>query len=240
MEKLIYIAEDEGNIRELVQYTLESYGYRTEGFETADEMLARLEEKIPDLILLDIMMPGIDGVEALRLIRSRRETKRTPVIFITAKSTEIDKVRGLDAGADDYITKPFGLLELSARVRGALRRGEPDEEKEEQRLSAGGLVMDVQNREVFSGGEPVELTYKEFELLHMLMASKGRVVSREELLDKIWGYDYVGETRTLDMHIRTLRSKIGDSADNPKYIKTVRGVGYRFIAASKDEEESGQ
>lgn len=231
MSQLIFITEDEDNIRELLRCTVESFGYAVECFECAEDMLARMQTITPSLVLLDIMLPGMDGIAALERIRQSAGA-RAQVILLTAKSGEIDKVRGLDAGADDYITKPFGVLELSARIRTALRRlGEPPVLT--GILNSVHITLDAANHEVTMDGAAVELTLKEFELLRVLM-SNDRVLEREELLNTIWGYDYVGETRTLDMHIKTLRTKLKDSADAPRFIKTVRGVGYRFV----DERQS--
>ena len=227
MDTLIYITEDEENIRELLRCTVENFGYRARCFETAEELLGAMREETPALILLDIMLPGMDGVTALRQLRQDPAAAGTQVLLLTAKSGEVDKVRGLDCGADDYITKPFSVLELSARIRAALRRVGTIPETPDL-LAGRRVALDVKNRETRVDGQPVELTLKEFELLKILMET-GRLVEREELLDRVWGYDYVGESRTLDMHIKTLRAKLGDSADDPKFIKTVRGVGYRFI-----------
>ena len=171
-------------------------------------------------------MPGMDGLQALRLLKQERRTAGVPVIFLTAKSSEIDKVKGLDLGAEDYITKPFGLLELAARVRAALRRQPPERQ---HILRGGDIVIDVDDHAVTRAGQPLELTLKEFELLRILIANRERVVPREELLNEIWGYDFAGETRTLDMHIKTLRAKLGDDVEHPRYIKTIRAVGYKFI-----------
>lgn len=228
MSHLIFVTEDEDNIRELLRCTVESFGYAVECFETAEELLDRLKTAVPSLLLLDIMLPGMDGLAALQTIKQNPATAQVQVILLTAKSSEIDKVRGLDIGADDYITKPFGVLELSARIRAALRRREVVYRPAEDLLRGQFVTLDNRNREVTVDGRPVELTLKEFELLKLLMSSD-RVVGREELLSSIWGYDYVGETRTLDMHIKTLRAKLGDSAEQPRFIKTVRGVGYKFI-----------
>ena len=225
MNSLIYAAEDDDNIREILRCTLESYGYEVVVFETAIPLLAALEERLPDLVLLDIMMPEMDGTEALRQMKQQPRTREVPVLFLTAKSEEIDKVKGLDLGAEDYITKPFGLLELSARVRAALRRKAPAR----RQLTGGNIVIDLDNHEVTCGGSPVELTLKEYELLRILLLNSSRVVPRDELLNEIWGYDFVGETRTLDMHIKTLRAKLRDDVENPRYIKTIRSVGYKFI-----------
>ena len=225
-ESLIYVAEDDDNIREILRCTLDSYGYATRVFDSAPQLLEAVREQLPDLILMDIMMPGMDGLQALRLLKQDRRSAGVPVIFLTAKSSEIDKVKGLDLGAEDYITKPFGLLELAARVRAALRRQPPERQ---HILRGGDIVVDVDDHAVTRAGQPLELTLKEFELLRILIANRERVVPREELLNEIWGYDFAGETRTLDMHIKTLRAKLGDDVEHPRYIKTIRAVGYKFI-----------
>ena len=225
-ESLIYVAEDDDNIREILRCTLDSYGYATRVFDSAPQLLEAIREQLPDLILMDIMMPGMDGLQALRLLKQDRRTAGVPVIFLTAKSSEIDKVKGLDLGAEHYITKPFGLLELAARVRAALRRQPPERQ---HILRGGDIVVDVDDHAVTRAGQPLELTLKEFELLRILIANRERVVPREELLNEIWGYDFAGETRTLDMHIKTLRAKLGDDVEHPRYIKTIRAVGYKFI-----------
>ena len=225
-ESLIYVAEDDDNIREILRCTLDSYGYATRVFDSAPQLLEAVREQLPDLILMDIMMPEMDGLQALRLLKQDRRTAEVPVIFLTAKSSEIDKVKGLDLGAEDYITKPFGLLELAARVRAALRRQPPERQ---HILRGGDIVVDVDDHAVTRAGQPLELTLKEFELLRILIANRERVVPREELLNEIWGYDFAGETRTLDMHIKTLRAKLGDDVEHPRYIKTIRAVGYKFI-----------
>ena len=227
MSSRIYAAEDDDNIREILRCTLESYGYEVEVFESAPPMLERMRRQLPDLVLMDIMMPELDGLEALRRMKESAQTRNVPVIFLTAKSSEVDKVRGLDLGAEDYITKPFGLLELAARVRAALRR-QPAEPRQQQ-LTGGDLVIDLDNHEVTQGGQHLDLTLKEYELLRILLSNSSRVVPRDELLGEIWGFDFVGETRTLDMHIKTLRAKLRDDVENPRYIKTVRSVGYKFI-----------
>lgn len=231
MNHLIFVTEDEDNIRELLRCTIESFGYAVECFESAEDLLERLKTTVPSLILLDIMLPGMDGLEALKKIKKNPASAAVQVLLLTAKSSEVDKVRGLDLGAEDYITKPFGVLELNARIRTALRRLEsPTSAAVEQEVLRGKeITLDVQNREITLDGAPVELTLKEFDLLKILMANNNRVVERDELLNSIWGYDYVGETRTLDMHIKTLRAKLTDNADSPRFIKTVRGIGYKFI-----------
>ena len=191
---------------------------------------ARIVEKytpVYDILLLDIEMKEMDGMEALRRMKESAQTREVPVIFLTAKSSEVDKVRGLDLGAEDYITKPFGLLELAARVRAALRR-QPVEHRQHW-LTGGDLVIDLDNHEVTQSGRHLDLTLKEYELLRILLSNSSRVVPRDELLGEIWGFDFAGETRTLDMHIKTLRAKLHDDVENPRYIKTIRSVGYKFI-----------
>ncbi len=227
MRYTIYVTEDEENIRELIRCTLESFGYGVECFETAEEMLEKVKAGPPSLFLLDVMLPGIDGITALKRLRADQATRNVPVIMLTAKSSEVDKVTGLDAGADDYIAKPFGVLELTARLRAVLRRADSGPAVR-SRLTHDGLCVDVDSHEATLGGVRLELTLKEFSLLRTLMENAGRVLSRDELLDKVWGYEYAGETRTLDMHIRSLRQKLGDEAEHPRFIQTVRGIGYKF------------
>lgn len=222
----IYVIEDDDNIRNLLKIALEGFGYEAEAFETAEEGLARIQEQIPDLVIFDWMLPGMDGVTAIKKIRQTENIRHLPIIMLTAKEKELDKVVGLDCGADDYMVKPFGILELSARIRSLLRRSGRQEE-ETVRLSFYGIEVDKKTREVSCDGRRVELTLKEYELLVYLMEHQSRVVTRDELLNQIWGYSYDGETRTLDMHIRTLRQKLGE--DGGSCIKTVRGVGYRLV-----------
>lgn len=231
MKQRIYIAEDDGGIRELIRCTLESFGFDAFEFPDGEALLNQIQREgtVPDLVILDIMMPVKDGLETLKELREHGLTARVPVILVTAKDAEIDKVRGLDLGADDYITKPFGILELSSRVKAVLRRSGGSQEGPEV-LSAADLRLDTGRVEVRQGEREVELTNKEFKLLALLMKNAGIALPREEILNRVWGYDYIGETRTLDMHIRSLRQKLGDTAENPKYIKTVRSVGYKFIA----------
>ncbi len=235
-ETVIFIVEDDENIRVLLEAALKAAGFTPRGFESAAPALEAAMEKLPDAMLLDIMMKGMDGITALQLIRQSEVMRGLPVMLLTAKDTESDKVLGLSMGADDYVTKPFSVLELCARVRALVRRGaaapEPapvQESRRASRLKAGSLELDTGLREVTLDGATVELTLKEFELLRMLMENCQRVVDREELLQQIWGYEFIGETRTLDMHIGTLRHKLGDDGPERKYIKTVRGVGYRFL-----------
>ena len=221
---MIYCVEDERNIRELIVYTLESSGLPAKGMESGAELFEALAERQASLILLDVMLPGEDGLAILNRLKSSEVTKDIPVIMVTAKSAEYDKVRGLDCGADDYITKPFGMMEFIARVRAVLRRT-GREDKDNATLQVGDLQILVQQHQVFSAGQKVTLTMKEFELLKFLMENQGIVLSRDRLLGHVWGYDFDGETRTVDVHIRTLRQKLGPCGE---YIETVRGVGYRI------------
>lgn len=227
----VFVVEDDDNIREVVRCTLEAFSYKVHQFKTAEEMLAC--PVIPSVYILDIMLPGMDGIEALKRIKSAPATKRIPVVLLTAKTAEIDKVIGLDSGADDYIAKPFGVLELSARLRAVLRRSYP-EQRQHHIVEANGVRADLDKREMTKHGEPVELTLKEYDLLVLLMQNSDRVIARDELLNSVWGYEFAGETRTLDMHIKSLRAKLGDDAERPTYIKTVRGVGYRFVEPSME------
>ena len=220
MAERVYITEDDDSIRELVTVALSAYSYEVESFVSAEDCLAAAAKQVPD----------IDGVQAVKLLREKEETKDTPILMLTAKSAEIDKVFGLENGADDYLTKPFGVMELAARIKALLRRaGRTSAESASDKLTAGGITVNTSLREVSRDGQQVELTLKEYELLLYLLKNRSRVVSREELLTKVWGIDFVGETRTLDMHIGTLRKKLSDDADNAHLIKTVRGIGYRFI-----------
>ena len=216
---LIYIVEDDKNISEIESFSLKNAGHQTVEFPDGRSFYKELAEKKPDLILLDIMLPDEDGLSILRKIREKRETKRIPVIMVTAKTTEIDKVKGLDNGADDYMTKPFGVMELVSRVKALLRRtGE-----QEKVIKIGDLVIDDEKRKVFVSGSAVELTYKEYELLHYLAQNQEIVLPRDSIMEHIWHANCEIESRTLDVHIKTLRHKLGDAG---KYIKTVRNVGY--------------
>lgn len=226
---MIYCVEDDGNIRELIVYTLESTGFHAKGFENGNSFRQALEENLPELILLDIMLPNEDGMDILKELRANARTRQIPVIMVTAKSSEYDKVIGLDSGADDYITKPFGMMELVSRIKAVLRRANK-KETDLDAMQIGNLVLDIQKHEVLVDGEQVVLTLKEFELLRYLLKNENVVLTRQQLLEKIWGYDFTGETRTVDVHIRTLRQKLGSAG---KYIETVRGVGYRI--GEKDE-----
>ncbi len=220
---MIYLLEDDSGIRNFVTYALNNSGLETEDFELPSAFWKAMEEKLPDLILLDIMLPEEDGLSILRKIRSISATERLPVIMLTAKSTEYDKVEGLDSGADDYVSKPFGIMELLSRVRALLRRT-AENNTEKNSLSVGKICIYPSKHEVLSDGVKINLTLKEYELLLWLVKNKGEVYSRDTLLQKIWGYDFSGESRTVDVHIRTLRSKLGDGGD---IIKTIRGVGYK-------------
>ena len=220
---MMYYVEDDANIRELVIYTLNQTGLAAKGFSDASAFFAASAEEKPTLILLDIMLPGEDGLTILRKIRANAGTTSIPVMMITAKTTEFDKVSGLDLGADDYITKPFGMAELVARVKALLRRSGMKASAE--RLEHGELVVDIAKHTVTVGGQVVILTYKEFSLLACLMENAGRAYTREQLLETVWGYDYEGGTRTVDVHVQTLRTKLGTSG---RFVETVRGVGYRF------------
>lgn len=217
--------EDDDSIRELLKVALEGFGYQIRAYEAAEPALKDMKEEKPDLAVFDLMLPGMDGLSAIRLLRKDSKLKNIPVICLTAKDKELDKVAGLDVGADDYITKPFGVLELAARIRSLLRR--LNKVEAEDSINIKSLSIHPQIREVRVNGELVELTYKEYELLFYLLENSSRVVSRDELLNQIWGYDYDGETRTLDIHIRTLRQKLGDVGT--ECIKTTRSVGYRFV-----------
>jgi len=219
----IYVVEDDENIRELVIYALGAAGFETVGFETGTDFFAALKTTLPAIILLDIMLPEEDGLTILKRLRNNMNTKKLPIIMLTAKSSEHDRVKGLDRGADDYISKPFSVLELISRVNAVLRRSQPEEQSEH--LAFGILSLDDARREVSVSGEKVTLTYKEYELLRCLLMNAGFVLSRDKILDNVWGYDFEGESRTVDMHIKTLRHKLGEAG---KHIKTVRNIGYKL------------
>jgi two-component system alkaline phosphatase synthesis response regulator PhoP len=219
----IYCVEDEENIRELIVYALKSNGYDALGFEDSNEFDKALEFSIPDLVLLDIMLPGEDGLQILKKMRNNPKTKDIPIIIISAKTSEFDKVKGLDLGADDYITKPFGVMELISRIKALLRRTVAITRSSAE-ISFNDIVLDYEKRTVNVKGKPVQLTYKEFELLYYLLSNQGIVLTRNNIMNHVWGYDFEGETRTVDVHIRSLRQKLGESG---KIIKTVRNVGYK-------------
>lgn len=219
---MIFYVEDDNSIREIVLYTLNSMGFEARGFEDGQSFLKALENHKPSLIMLDVMLPDYDGVELLKIIKRQAKTSDLPVIMATARGAEIEKIQALDLGADDYLAKPFSMMEMVARVKAVLRRYKKEEPKS---LTAGPLSLDENSHVVKEYNRVVELTYKEYELLALLLKHQGRVYSREQILDLIWGHDYDGENRTVDVHIRTLRSKLGESAN---LIKTVRGVGYKL------------
>lgn len=222
---MIYCVEDDSSIRELVVYTLESTGFHARGFEDGKMFEEALAQEVPELVLLDIMLPGEDGMQILKKLKSSSKTKDIPVIMVTAKGAEYDKVMGLDAGADDYVTKPFGMMELVSRIKAVLRRSQKKDGSEEKILSYGEIQMNTGKHEVTAGGEVVQLTLKEYELLKRLIKNPNMVLTRDQLLEDIWGYDFDGETRTVDVHVRTLRQKLGSCGE---CIETVRGVGYRM------------
>jgi len=229
MAKTIFIVEDDENIREMVRMALTSFSYEAVAFDSAEGAFAAIFDSVPDMIIFDIMLPGMSGLEATKKIRSNPKTCNLPVVLLTAKDTELDKVTGLDCGADDYIAKPFGVMELGARIRSIFRRTDKGEVQPPEIITISDLSINNNTREVTRGGRQIDLTFKEYELLCMLIRECGRIVPREELLNSIWGFDFLGESRTLDIHVRTLRQKLGDNAEKPKYIKTIRNVGYRFI-----------
>ena len=222
----IMIVEDDENIAELISASVKTIGHEAQTVGSASALFSLLPKLRPDLILLDIMLPDLSGLDILRKLKANAATQDIPVIFLTAKGSEADKVTGLELGADDYITKPFGVLELLARIKTALRRTAPRQDIARTK----DLTIDFASREVSLAGESVRLTHKEFELLEYLFRNSGTVLSREKLLDAVWGFEFSGDTtRTVDMHIRTLRQKLHDSAENPRYIATVRGYGYKFL-----------
>ena len=218
---MVFCVEDDGNIRELMVYMLHAAGFEAAGFESGESFWKAVDAQRPELVILDIMLPGEDGLTLLKKLRTRSDTAAVPVILATAKGTEYDKVVGLDMGADDYLVKPFGMMEMVSRVRAVLRRTEP--QRTQKTLRAGKLTLNLDTYVVQVDGERVQLTLKEYKLLRIFMENPGRVFTRERLLEMVWEVDYIGETRTVDVHIGTLRTKLGDCAD---YIKTVRGVGY--------------
>ena len=224
---MVFCVEDDDNIRELVIYTLETTGLKAKGFADGPAFMEALAYETPELILLDIMLPGEDGLELLKRLKSSAKTKNIPVIMVTAKGSEYDKVVGLDSGADDYVTKPFGMMELVSRIKAVLRRTGKVEDRMD--METAGVHVDVKKHEVTVDGKEISLTLKEFELLEKLMRNQGIVLTRDQLLTEIWGYDFDGETRTVDVHIRTLRQKLGEKGE---IIQTVRGVGYRVGGAA--------
>lgn len=224
---MIYFVEDDSSIRELVLYTLNNSGYEAQGFEKPSDFWRAMDRKLPQLIMLDIMLPEEDGLRILKKLRNASSTKRLPIIILTAKGTEYDKVIGLDSGADDYLSKPFGMMELIARIKALLRRTQ-DINISSNEYDLGKLHVDTAQHLVTVDDKPITLTLKEFEMLCLLIKNQGVVLTRDQLLNKIWGYSFDGENRTVDVHIRTLRQKLGECGD---YIETVRGVGYKIGSA---------
>ena len=220
---MIWCVDDDNTIRDIEVYTLTQTGFEAKGFADGISMLEALKTEKPELIVLDIMLPGKDGVEVLKEIRQSPETRRIPVIMATAKGTEMDKIQGLDTGADDYLVKPFGVMEMVSRIKAVLRRCEPDEKEEV--LTVGEITLSDKEHLVTVNGEKVVLTFKEFEILKLFMSNPGIVFSRDKLLSEVWGIDYLGESRTVDMHIKTLRQKLGNAST---IIETVIGVGYKM------------
>ena len=222
---MIWCVEDDSGIREIEVYTLNSTGFEARGFSDGASFREALETEMPDLVLLDVMLPGEDGVSLLRYLRQLPRAREIPVIMATAKGMEYDKIQSLDMGADDYLVKPFGMMEMVSRVKAVLRRCAPV--KQSRQLSSGGVTLDLDGHTVTAAGQRVTLTFKEFALLQLFLAHSGMAFTRDQLFNDVWGADYVGETRTVDMHIRTLRQKLGECGDR---IETVRGVGYRWEA----------
>lgn len=221
---MIYCVEDDDDIRELMLYTLRTTGFEAQGFPNSELFWQAMEQVKPDLILLDIMLPGSDGLSSLEELRAKKSSEIIPVIMATAKGTEFDKVKGLDMGADDYLVKPFGMMEMISRIKAVLRRTQ-SHVQEDKTLTIGSISLDVQNYTVKKDNKVIHLTLKEFELFALLMKNPNRVFTRQELLNQVWGEHFVGETRTVDVHIGTLRTKLGDASH---LIKTIRGVGYRL------------
>ncbi len=228
MSYCIYVIEDDRNIAELLEIALKTYGYNVLLFENGEDAIKMLNKKNPDLILCDIMLPSMDGIEFVSIIRKNNMFKKIPIMMLTAKDSELDKIKGLDSGADDYITKPFSVMEVMARIRVQFRKMEqfkPDIKEETEIIELGIIKINKLLREVFVENNLVELTFKEYELLNYLIKNKNKPLSREEILNNVWGYDYLGETRTVDIHIKTIRKKLLNAED---YIKTVRGIGYKI------------
>lgn len=228
---MIYLLEDDTSIQNFVLYTLKNTGFDAEGFEKPSDFWKRMEEEIPDLVLLDIMLPEEDGMEILKKLRKSKKTKKLPIIMLTAKGTEYDKVLGLDSGADDYVAKPFSMMELMSRIKALLRRSEAVEERPDT-YNVGPLYVSISKHVVKVNEQEVNtLTYKEFELLSLLLQNQETVFSRDQILQSIWGYDFDGESRTVDVHIRTLRQKLGEAGS---LIETVRGFGYKLGKPEKE------
>ncbi len=233
---LIYVVDDEPGIRQLAVLALRDADMESEAFAGAQELIDAMKRRMPDAVILDWMMPEMDGIGLTRYLRSNDATRSIPIIMLTAKTDEVDRVVGLEVGADDYITKPFGVKELAARVRALLRRRSFNEQQESDAVTAGRLSVDPRRRKVTKDGTGIDLTMREFDLLHALIQSRGQVFSREMLLDRVWQTNYYGDTRTVDVHVRYLRQKIEDDPSNPHYIQTIRGVGYCFAEHLPEEE----
>ncbi len=225
--ELILVIDDEAHILELIKYNLEKEGYRVIVCESGEDGLQVIEKQLPDLLILDILLPGMDGLEICKKIRRESPSANLPILMLTAKGEEIDKVVGLETGADDYLTKPFGIHELIARVRAILRRSSHATDQPDV-INVGDLTIDTAAFRVYKGKREIDLTSKEYELLKIMILNRGRILTRNYLMDNVWGYDYYGETRTVDVHVRHLRKKIEDDDSNPKYIQTARGIGYSF------------
>lgn len=226
--KKALVVDDEQHIVELIQFNLESNGFNVVSSDNGEDAIMIAQNEMPDVIILDLMLPGIDGFEACKKIRSNEKTNKIPIIMLTAKGEETDKVLGLELGADDYLTKPFSVRELLARIKAVLRRFEESSKKTIRKIKIQDIMIDIEKYEVSKNDKLIELTRKEFELLKILAENRGKVLSRNFLLDAVWGYDYFGETRTVDVHIRHLRKKIEDNDRYPIYIETIRGIGYKM------------
>lgn len=222
---MIYLLEDDTSIQKFVIYALKNAGFEVAGFETPSAFWEAMKKELPELLLLDVMLPEEDGITILNKLRAKESTEKLPIIMLTAKGTEYDRIIGLDSGADDYVAKPFSVMELISRIKAVLRRSGSNTESENEEYTAGPVYLCVTKHVVKVNGKEVKLTYKEFELLAMLMKHRDKVFERDEILEKIWGYDFDGENRTVDVHIRTLRSKLGDAGN---IIETIRGVGYKI------------
>lgn len=227
-EGKVLIVDDEEHILELLKFNLSNSGYKVISANNGIDAVNIAKEEKPDLLLLDLMLPGMDGLDVCKEIKKNKETSKAAIIMLTAKGEELDKILGLELGADDYITKPFSIRELLARVKAVLRRKNGDNDEDSEIYECDSLKVDFDRHEVKINDKKVDMTLKEFELLETLIKNKGKILQRETLLDKVWGYEYIGETRTVDVHIRYLRKKIEVDDKNPKFIETVRGVGYRF------------
>ncbi len=232
---LVYVVDDEPNIRKLASLALREYGFETQEFAGGEELLKAVQRRLPDVIVLDWVMPAPDGLSICGRLKLDKDTKTVPIILLTARNDEVDCVLGLEMGADDYVTKPFSLKELCARVKALIRRKEYSNivNPSNDIITCGEITVNLARRTVSKNNKPIDLTMKEFDLLTSLMLSKGRVLNRDQLMEKVWDVEFCGDARTVDVHIRYLRQKIEDESENPKYILTVRGVGYRF--ASEDE-----